>query len=114
MGPITSTLTKAQATGLHGTVIELGILEAGLGYEAGTDICTYTVSKFDSNGKTPITIDQNSLGCQKVDVLHVDITVDGSGSVLTVEPHDVKRGFFYNVGIPLRYQNQTKSVITPY
>lgn len=98
MGPIISTLTKEQATGLRGTVIELDILEAGLGYSSGTNICTYTVSKFDSNEKTPVIFNQNSLGCIKVDILHVDITVDGSGSVLTAEPHDVKRGFFYNVG----------------
>jgi hypothetical protein len=98
MGPITSTLTKEGATGLRGTVIELSILDPGLGYTPGTNICTHTVSKFGANGRVPVTLDQSSLGCEKVDILHVDITVDGSGAVLTAEPYYLKRGFFYNVG----------------
>jgi hypothetical protein len=98
MGPITSTLTKDEATGLRGTVIELSILDPGIGYTTGTNICTHTTSKFGADGHVPVTLDQSSLGCEKVDVLHVDITVDSYGAVLTAEPYYLKRGFFYNVG----------------
>jgi hypothetical protein len=97
MGPVYSGLTKENTNGVRGSVVTLEIVDPGSGYTDNESVSTYIENKFDTY---PIkrTRNQESLGPDKIDVLHVDITTDTNGSILTAVPTNTKRGFFYNIG----------------
>jgi hypothetical protein len=86
---------------ITGIVVELEILQGGLGLLDTIDVPTYISSKNDLDNTFQI-ISTNpftqSLGTSKIDNLRVDLTLDTSGTIISAIPNYLHRGFHYSVG----------------
>ncbi len=100
-----------------GFPLKLEVLYAGSGYNDTNNIPTFVVSKYDlSSNKQIIPEDQftNSLGSNKIDNLHVDLTLS-NGSITQAIPNYLNRGFGYHVGdVVSVYKNGNKNIALLY
>lgn len=85
-----------------GFVLEVEIIEPGLGYIPINDIGTFLQNRFlisNTNPIIPYNSFTNSLGTKKIDNLCVNIDSTGAnGEVTSVSVNTLHRGFAYSIG----------------
>ena len=83
-----------------GVPLKVSVIVPGSGYLFSTSIPTYNVNRFHQNNGQIITVDMftDSLGPNKLDNLHVDLTLGPSGNVISAIPSPSLSGTSYNEG----------------